>query len=75
MACCDNPDIKKVQELYVCLNCSFSTPIIDNKSDDCCDNPNINSDGVCISCGTIHQIFTNELEFQENDAYETNVLF
>ena len=33
------------------------------------------SEGICISCGTIHQIFTNKLEFQENDAHQTNVLY
>ena len=75
MTCCDNPDIKKIDECYVCLNCLFSTPIIDNKSDDCCNNPNINSDGVCINCGTIHQLYTNKLEFQKNDSYQTNVLY
>ena len=75
MTCCDNSDIKKINGHYVCLNCLSSTIIIDKKSDDCCDNPNINSDGLCINCGTIHQIFTNKLEFKENNAYETNVLF
>ena len=75
MTCCVNPDIKKIQKLYVCLNCLYSTPIIDKKSDDCCDNPNINSKGICINCGTIHQIFTNKLEFKENNDYEKNVLF
>ena len=76
MVCCVNPNITKLNEEYhVCLNCLFSAPITDKKSDDCCDNPNINSDGICISCGTIHQIFTNKLEFQENDAYQTNVLY
>ena len=75
MTCCVEPNIKKIQELYVCLNCLYSTPTINKKSDDCCDNPNINSKGICINCGTIHQIFTNKLEFQDNDAYETNVLF
>ena len=76
MTCCVKPDIKKLNEdYYVCLNCLVSTPIIDKKSDDCCINPNINSEGVCINCGTIHQIFTNKLEFQENDAYQTNVLY
>ena len=76
MTCCDNPNIKKLNEEYhVCLNCLFSALIIDKKSDDCCDNLNINSDGICISCGTIHQIFTNKLEFQENDSYQTNVLY
>ena len=68
MTCCDNPDIKKIDECYVCLNCLFSTPIIDNKSDDCCNNPNINSKGVCINCATIHQLYTNKLEFQKNDS-------
>ena len=76
MTCCVKPDIKKLnKDYYVCINCLVSTPIIDKKSDDCCINSNINSDGICISCGTIHQIFTNKLEFQENDAYETNVLY
>ena len=66
MSCCVKPDIKKLnEEYYVCLNCLFSTPIIDKKSDDYCINPNISSEGVCINCGTIHQIFTNKLEFQE----------
>ena len=76
MTCCDNPNIKKLnEEYYVCLNCLFTTPIIDKKSDDCCDNMNISSKGVCLNCGTNHQIYTNELEFQENDAYQTNVLY
>ena len=76
MSCCVKPDIKKLnKEYYVCLNCLFSSPIIDKKSDDCCINSNINSEGVCISCRTIHQIFTNKLEFQENDAYQTNILY
>ena len=76
MTCCVKPDIKKLnEEYYVCINCLFSTPIIDKKSDDCCDNPNINSKGICLNCSTIHQIFTNKLEFQENDAYQTNVLY
>ena len=75
MTCCDNPDIKKIDDHYVCLNRLSSTPIIDNKSDDCCNNPNINSKGVCINCATIHQLYTNKLEFQENNAYETNVLY
>ena len=34
-----------------------------------------NSEGICLTCSTIHQIFTNKLEFQENDAYQTNVLY
>ena len=76
MTCCSNPDIKKLNEdYYVCLNCLFSAPIINKKFDDCCNNPNINSDGICLNCSTIHQIFTNKLEFQENDAYQTNVLY
>ena len=76
MTCCVNPDITKLNEEYhVCLNCLFTSPIIDKKSDDCCNNPNINSKGVCLTCSTIHQIFTNKLEFQENDAYQTNVLY
>ena len=76
MLCCSNPNIKKLNEdYYVCLNCLFASPITDKKSDDCCDNPNINSEGICISCSAIHQIFTNKLEFQENDAYQTNVLY
>ena len=76
MTCCVNPNIIKLNEEYhVCLNCLFSAPIIDKKSDDCCNNSNINSEGVCLNCSTIHQIFTNKLEFQENDAYETNVLY
>ena len=76
MTCCVNPDIKNLNEdYYVCLNCLFTSPIIDKKSDYYCNNPNINSEGVCINCGTIHQIFTNKLEFQENDAYQTNILY
>ena len=76
MSCCGNPDIKNINEEYhVCLNCLFFAPIIDKKSDDCCINPNINLEGICISCGTIHQVFENKLEFQENDAYQTNVLY
>ena len=76
MTCCDNPNIKKLNEdYYVCLNCLFFAPIIDKKSDNCCNNPNISSEGVCLNCSTIHQIFTNKLEFQENDAYQTNVLY
>ena len=76
MTCCVNPDIKKLNEdYYVCLNCLFTSPITDKKSDDCCDNPNINSEGICLNCSTIHQIFTNKLEFQENDAYQTNILY
>ena len=70
MVCCDNPNIKKIQNLYVCLNCISSTPIIDKKSDDCCNNPNINSKGICINCATIHLKFKIELEFKENNAYE-----
>ena len=58
----------------VCLNCLYSNTI-NNKSDDCCKNPNINSKGICINCATIHLKFKIELEFQENNAYETNVLF
>ena len=45
------------------------------KSDDCCGNMNISPDGICINCGTMHQIFTNKLDHQENDAYQTNVLY
>ena len=76
MTCCVNPNITKLNEdYYVCLNCLFASPITDKKSDECCDNPNINSEGICISCGSIHQIFTNKLEFQENDAYQTNILY
>ena len=76
MTCCVNPDIKKLNEdYYVCLNCLFTFSITDKKSDDCCNNPNISSEGICISCGTIHQIFTNKLEFQENDSYQTNILY
>ena len=74
MTCCNNHNIKKIQNLYVCLNCLSSTPI-NNKSDDCCNNPNINSKGICINCGTIHLKFKIELEFQKNNAYQTNVLF
>ena len=76
MTCCVNPNITKLNEdYYVCLNCLFASPITDKKSDDCCVNRNINSEGICINCGTNHQIFTNKLEFQENDAYQTNVLY
>ena len=76
MTCCVNPDIKKLSEdYYVCINCLFSTPNINKKSDDCCDNMNISSKGICLNCSTIHQIFTNKLEFQENDAYQTNVSY
>ena len=76
MTCCFKPNIIKLNEEYlICINCLFSTPIIDKKSDDCCNNSNINSEGVCLNCSTIHQIFTYKLEFQENDAYQTNVLY
>ena len=76
MTCCDNPNIKKLNEdYYVCLNCISSTPIIDKKSDDCCNNPNINSKGICINCATIHLKFKIKLEFKENNAYETNILY
>ena len=76
MTCCGNSDITKLNdEYYVCTNCLFFASITDKKSDDCCNNPNINSDGICLTCSTIHQIFTNKLEFQENDAYQTNVLY
>ena len=75
MTCCVKPNIKKIIEHYVCLNCISSTPTINNKSDECCDNPNINSKGICINCATIHQIFTIKLVYQDNDSYETNVLF
>ena len=76
MTCCDNPNIKKLnEEYYVCLNCLFTSPIIDKKSNDCCNNPNISAEGICLTCSTIHQIFTNKLEFQENDSYQTNVLY
>ena len=76
MACCLSPDIKKLNEdYYVCLNCLFSTPIIDKISDDCCNNSNISSEGVCISCGAIHKVFTNKLDYHENDSYQTNVLY
>ena len=76
MTCCGNPDIKNINKEYnVCLNCLFFAPIIDKKSDDCCNNSNINSNGVCLNCSTIHQVFENKLEFQENDAYQTNVLY
>ena len=36
---------------------------------------NISSEGICINCGTIHQIFTNKLDYQENDSYQTKVLY
>ena len=50
MVCCVNPNIRKLNEKYnVCLNCLFSTPIIDKKSDDCCNNSNINLESICIS--------------------------
>ena len=76
MTCCARPNIKKLEEeYYVCINCLFSIPIIDKKSDDCCNNLNISSEGVCLNCSTIHQIFTNKLDYQENDAYQTNVLY
>ena len=76
MLCCNIPDIKNLnEEYYVCTNCLFFALITDKKSDDCCNNPNINSDGICISCGAIHQIYINKLEFQENDAYQTNILY
>ena len=76
MVCCDNQDIKKLDKNNkVCLNCLFVIPIIDKKSDDCCDNMNVSSDGICINCETIHQIFTNKLDYQENDAYQTNILY
>ena len=66
MTCCVKPNITKLNEdYYVCLNCLFSSPITDKKSDDCCDNSNINSEGICINCGTIHKIFTNKLEFKK----------
>ena len=74
MLCCNDPDIKLIEDYYVCLNCLSSNPI-NNKSDDCCNNPNINSKRICISCGAINQLYTNELEFQENDSYQTNVLY
>ena len=76
MVCCNNPDIKKLdKDNNFCLNCLTIIPIINKKSDDCCDNTNISSDGICINCGTIYQTFTNKLDYQENDAYQTNVLY
>ena len=76
MVCCENQDIKKLdKDNYVCLNCLFMILIIDKKSDDCCKNMNVSSDGICISCGVIHQIFTNKLDYKENDTYQTNVLY
>ena len=76
MTCCIKSDIKKLNEdYYVCLNCLFSIPIIDKKSDDCCDNMNISSEGVCLNCSTINRIFTNKLDYKVNDSYQTNVLY
>ena len=76
MSCCVNPDIKNLnEEYYVCTNCLFFAPIIDKKSNDCCNNPNISAEGICLTCSTIHQVFENKLEFQENDSYQTNVLY
>ena len=75
-SCCTSPNIKKLNEkFYVCINCLFYAPIIDKISDECCNNSNISTEGVCISCGTIHKVFTNKLDFQENDSYQTNVLY
>ena len=75
MVCRNNPDIKKLDnDNNICLNCLTLIEIIDEKNNDCCNNMNINND-TCINCGTIHQIFTNKLDYQENDAYQTNVLY
>ena len=75
MGCLDNQDIKKLdKDNYVCLNCLFLIPINDKKSDDCCNNTNVSPNGICISCGAIHQIFTNKLDYIEKDPYQTNVL-
>ena len=76
MTCCARPNIKKLNEDYdVCINCLFSIPIIDKKTADCSNNMNISPDGICISCGTIHKIFKNKLDYHENDSYQTNVLY
>ena len=76
MVCCDNQDIKKLdKDNYVCQNWLFKIPIIDKKYDDCCNNMNISPNGTCINYGTIHQIFTNKLDYKENDTYQTNVLY
>ena len=76
MGCCDNQNIKKLNEdYYVCLNCLFTSPIIDKKSDDCCNNMNISSENICLNCSTIHQSYTNKLDYQENDSYQTNILY
>ena len=78
MVCCNNPDIKKLDnDNNICLNCLTLIEIIDEKTknDNCCDNMNISSDGICINCSTVHEVFTNKLDYQENDAYQTNVLY
>ena len=41
----------------------------------CCDNMNFSETrGYCLSCGTIDQVYSNELHYVENDEYQTNVL-
>ena len=55
MVCCDNQNIEKLNEdYYVCLSCLFSMPIIDKKFDECCNNPNISAEVICLNCSTIH---------------------
>ena len=42
---------------------------------ECCNDMNFSeSKGYCLTCGTIGQVYSNELDYMENDEYQTNVL-
>ena len=85
---CKSQKISKMGDKFFCFNCFESFKKEEKKEKDyknlkkvnpyqCCNKQDIqfgDLNDVCISCGTIHEKMMNELDFMENDEYQTNVL-
>ena len=84
---CSNPKLVNMEEEFFCFNC-YQSFIKEEKKEEnvkpkkaniyqCCESPNIqlgNLNDNCTNCGAIYEKILNELEYMENDEYQTNVL-
>ena len=77
---CSNPKIVHMEDEFFCFNCYQNFKKEENTTQErvnpyqCCENPNIHFgdlNDVCINCGTIHQKMMNELNYMEDDEYQT----
>ena len=85
---CSNPKLTNMEDEFFCFNCYQSFKKEEKKEEkdykpkkvnpyQCCETPDIHFgdlNDVCTNCGSIYEKIMNELDYLENDEYQTNIL-